>query len=313
MENTVECSTLQNSFFSTYSGLAGKKTFAHFIQEVVKLESDVTNELNTIKQSFSETNQPFLKWLMYQSLVVFGGVYAFFASFDGMSAVLLTLFPFINIGLLVAIGLVAAFSGLGVFLARDKMAIAETLEITEEYKLDLINDYLFHLERYYENRYLESLKTSDDLSILDNILYLKVLQDIFEDKSRLNQNIIRQPTSYIQTQMVLGIGAILFFSDGFFIGQSLALLISSFFAINSAALVLSMGIVIGLMALSSYWFVERPYVEKYLYQDLFTDESKVQLSLDRINNQLQHLEKLKFAKDGREKSKGPEALPDLSL
>jgi hypothetical protein len=304
MKNTVECSTPQNPFLSKYSLFKEPRTFAHFSQQVIVQQTDVSNELSALKQSFSETNQPFLKWLMYQFLVVFGGVYAFFASFDGMSAVLTTLFPFINIGLLVAIGLVAAFCGLGVFLARDKMAIAETLEITEEYQLDLINDYLFHLERYYESLYQESLKETSDLSILDNIQYLKILKEIFEDKSRLNQNIIRQPMSYVQTQLILGIGAILFFSDGFFIGQSLALLISSFFALNSAALVLSMGIVIGLMALSSYWFVERPYVEKYLYQDLFTDESKVQASIERIDNQLQHLEKLKIAKDGREESKG---------
>jgi hypothetical protein len=289
-------STERKSFFAPYSFREGTSiSLADFAAYVVEQPTKVQEKLDQIKAECHEDDQTFLKWVLYRCLTISGGIYAFFAAFDGMSAVLTTLFPLISISALTALCLVAALSGLGVFLARDKFTIAEELNIKEELQVDLVNDYLFHLEKYYNQQYQKSLEDPNDLTILNHLQAIRNLKVLFDEKSNINQAIIGHSSSYAQTQMVVGIGAILFFSDGFFIGQSLAMYISPFLAINPAVLVLTLAIMIGFMALLAYWYCERPYVENYFYQDLFTDESKVKAALGRINQELNHLEQLKCA------------------
>lgn len=262
-----------------------------FSQKLLCCTIRIQQELEDIKQNYKESDSDSIQIFLYKTLSIFGGIYAFFAGFDGMLSVLSILFPELSISLMISLGLVASFSALGVFLARDRMAIAEALEISEVQKLDMFNDYLFSLEKYYAYLFNQTFENPQDLEIFCHIKDLELLKEFFNQKSEINHQIILQPSSYFQAQSLIGVGAILFFSDGFFIGQGLVAILAQFLMVNSTPLILSLSIILGLMALSAYWFVERPYVEKYLYQELLTDESKVQECLQRLDKELKVLKK----------------------
>jgi hypothetical protein len=282
------------SFFKNYCGSHPSAiSFKTFSDSVSADLENVIKELDRIKKQSEQVVNDSTQIALYKTLSVFGGIYAFFAGFDGMLSVLSILFPSLNTSLMISLGLVASFSALGVFLSRDRQSIAEALEIQEEEKLDTINDYLFSLEKYYRSLYIKSLKETDNFEIMEHLDSMLALRELLVNKSKLNEDLANQSMNYIQAQSVIGIGAILFFSDGFFIGQGLALLISQFLLVNSAPLVLGLSIFLGLMALSAYWFVERPYVETYLYQELLTDEKKVQESISHLDQELEVLKKFK--------------------
>ena len=285
-------SVKKHYFFEEYSQEnTASANLSIFSEKLLVYTIRIQQELEDIKKNCKEADSDSIQIFLYKTLSVFGGIYAFFAGFDGMLSVLSILFPELSISLMMSLGLVASFSALGVFLARDRMAIAEALEISEEPEVDIINDYLFSLEKYYAHLFNQSFENPKDLEIFAHIKDLELLKEFFISKSEINNKIILQSSSYFQAQSLIGIGAILFFSDGFFIGQGLVAILAQFLMVNSAPLILSLSIFLGLMALSAYWFVERPYVEKYLYQELLTDESKVQECLQRLDKELKVLKK----------------------
>lgn len=310
MLNSSEVWSEENSFFEkTYLISKQQNTLANFAKSIEANRTLVEKELHALKLICHEENQSILKYILYRCLTVFGGIYAFFASFDGMLAVLTALLPMMHMALMISLVLLAAFSGLGVFLARDKITIAEALDISEEYRLDLMNDYLFHLAKYYDKQFLTSLDDLENLEILQRISHIRAIKELLLNKSEVNKEIISKPANYIQTQLMITIGAILFFSDGFFIGQGLALCLAPLMCINPILFIFVAGIILGFMALSAFWFVEKPYVERYLYQDLFTDESNVQASLERISNHLKNLEKWAYIRSETGDAKKAEASP----
>lgn len=291
----------QFQFFHMYCDKSPRPYSLHNLVKLMEKNLElVQSELKALKTFYEKESENLFIWFLYKILSIFGGMYAFFSGFDGMIAVLTVLFPMLNLKLILLLGLVSAFSSLGVFLARDKPSIAESLEISKEMNGALLEDYLFYLEKYYDALYQESFLNPKDLSILNHIAYIRILKSLFEEKSKLNMLKIQSWMSQLQTKMIIYIGAILFFSDGFFIGQGLALFLVQAFTLNASVLILCLSIWVGLMALSGYWFVERPYVEKYLYQQLMTDEESVQSSILRLDHMLKILEKLEYALENKD-------------
>lgn len=285
----------QLGFFYSYCHDSSHSHSLHDFAESIGQHLDfVKLELNQLKILHEKKFKDLWAWSLYKLLSIFGGIYAFFSGFDGMIAVLTVLFPMLNLKLMLLVGLVSAFSSLGVFLARDKLTIAETLNVSEEIDGELLDDYLFHLTQYYDGLYQESFSHPKDLEILKFLVCIRTLKHLLEEKSKINVIKIQSWLSQLQTYLILMIGAILFFSDGFFIGQGLALFLVEAFTLNASLWVLCLSIFVGLIALSGYWFVEKPYVEKYLFQELMTDEEHVQKSLSKLDDMLRILEKLAF-------------------
>ncbi|MDQ5883687.1 MAG: hypothetical protein QG556_23 [Pseudomonadota bacterium] len=300
MLNSVE----QLGFFYSYCHESSHDHSLHdFSESIVQHLELVKLELNLLKEQHEQKLKDVWSWLLYKILSIFGGIYAFFSGFDGMIAVLSVLFPMLNLKLMILVGLVSAFSSLGVFLARDKLSIAETLNISKEIDGELLDDYLFYLSQHYNFLYQESFNNPKDLEILNFLVCIRILKSLLEEKSALNIIKIQSWLSQLQTHLILMIGAILFFSDGFFIGQGLALFLVQAFTLNASIWVLCLSIFVGLTALSGYWFVEKPYVEKYLYQELITDEEHVQQSLSRLDDMLKMLEKLVYVLEHHDLSK----------
>ena len=95
--------------------------------------------------------------------------------------------------------------------------------------------------------------------------------------------------------MAAAIAGLLFFSGGFFAGQTVALAIGSLFTLSAASLfwpVLVVSLVVGLAAFGVYWFVERPGIENLVSRwygleqekiDAFSDEEIVATEKDWLS------------------------------
>lgn len=295
MLQPVEPLNFFEKYCDEYSHSNSLFIFATFVEQHINIAQ---LQVSLLKKNDEKKNKDLISWIFYKILSIFGGIYAFFSGFDGMIAVLTVLFPMLNLKLILLLGLMSALSSLGVFLARDKLAIAESFNISEVIEGSFLDNYLFLLENYYHDMYQASMACVNDLKIIEYLPYIRILKCLFEEKSKRNDLKIHSYMSQLQTQTIIIIGAILFFSDGFFIGQGLALFLVQAFTLNASILVLCLSIFVGLIASSGYWFVERPYVEKYLYQKLMTDEEHVQKSLLKLDDMLKILEKLAYVMDG---------------
>ena len=85
------------------------------------------------------------------------------------------------------------------------------------------------------------------------------------------------------SQMIFIFIGLVFFSGGFFTGQSLALALLGLFCASISASfwpILLVSIAVGLAALSVYWFVERPELEKLVGRWFGRDPEKIELLQD---------------------------------
>ena len=89
-----------------------------------------------------------------------------------------------------------------------------------------------------------------------------------ENKKEINSQIQQTWNVWLQSSLVVFIGGLLHFSDGFFIGQNVACLFIS----SSLTLNVCISTAIGVCALAAYWFVERKSLQDYLNDELFTDQ-----------------------------------------
>ena len=231
--------------------------------------------------------------IMFHLVSTFGALCAIFAGFDGFVSVLTLLFPQLSLTCIIIFGIIAAICSFLAFIARDRQAIAEALGIHDYGTTNLSDSYVFAVEKYLHDEFIASLGKKNLVNdMLPNIEYLKSIKTYLEDKSKNNQQVITQPMNILITQSVIGIGAILLFSDGFFIGQGLGTFLSLLFVIHNPLLIITLSVLLGVFALTVYFYVEKPYLEKYINNTLFTQENKVQESLVRLEHNIAVLDNL---------------------
>lgn len=263
----------EDSIWQTYINAYPNPSYQSFSLFVQNLENQArfADELAQIRRHKKLTASKKTSWRLYYFLSIAGGIYALCSGFDGMVSVLSLLTPQLYLGVIITLGLLSAISALGIFIARDLPSIMDSLNLAHSPYHSAVDTYLYHLQRFNQQSTEENWKPG--AQFYQQVRTAEQLSKIFADKEVLNG--IRKSSWWVQVQahVVTGIGAILFFSDGFFIGENLALLCASVLASSQLlAFTLAISVLMGIFALAAYWYVERCSMHDYLLNHVATDE-----------------------------------------
>jgi hypothetical protein len=275
---------LEHDMLSSYT------CFKNYFQAQVS-KTAATNPEFYAMRAFNETSahvNATKKYLFYL-LCVAGGVYALCSGFDGMVAVLSVCFQELYIGLVIALGVLSALSALGIFIARDKPSILESLGLKSHQHQALIDEYIFSLQVYIHHKkqaILHKTHAINDLEIEELKGSCLMLKDIFSEKKVINEETKNSWLVYLQVNFAMFVGGVLFCSDGFFVGENVA----NFFFSQSFNLGLTISLIVALFALASYCYVECSSLKEYLYDRLFTDHLMTCESLEELDDDLAFFE-----------------------
>jgi hypothetical protein len=247
--------------------------FARFIKEQCQEKEKKAlfqAELKLLRDHAKLKKGSKVSWNLYYFLCVAGGIYALCSGFDGMVSVLSLLAPQIYLGVLIAFGLLSALSALGIFIARDRPSISDSLDLEHDPYHSMVDEYLYHVQMFNNQAIEDKWRPNPDIA--REYETAQKLKQIFKDKKKLNCEKKSSIWVGLQSQLVMGIGAVLFFSDGFFVGENVALLLAPLLGPHVAAITLGLSIAMGLFALAAYWYVERSSLKDYLFNHVVTDE-----------------------------------------
>lgn len=221
--------------------------------------------------------------------------------FDGVVTMLsvFSLSPSIMLGIGFAFILLSVIVFFGVDLVKVSNALGVKLS---EYKL--LDAYLIQLQkikviRKKINDYTLVAMSQEDLQQLE--LILSMLQKRFMflavASKQFDEALNSKNVQMIKTA-ISGVSALFFFGSGFFAGQSVALFIASLIldsVLPTFWPIIVFSALVGLAALSIYWYVERPGLEKLVTNWFGLNEENVQQLCDKnsLNKEIKKLASLK--------------------
>jgi hypothetical protein len=221
-------------------------------------------------------------------LVIAGSLLAACEGFDSITSIL-SIFPFSALVVLIA-GIGFSLLSVIFFYSFGSIRIANSLNISFGKVPKLLNTYVLQcqtikaIEEAIESYTLAEL----DLRELDQLRRLIALLKTHLDSlaavgSNFNQALHTQNMQTIKT-LVSIMGGLLFFGSGYFAGQSVALFFASLvmpLALPTFWPVILFSTIIGLTALSFYYFVEQEGVKKYVSSWFGLEEKKIKLLCDQ--------------------------------
>ena len=246
-------------------------------QELLDIATDIEFLKTQIAKLKNVGPQPVsvCTWLFYRMVCAAGALFAICSGFDGMISVLSMLFSQLFVGLIVFFAIISALSGLGVFIARDKPSIAEKLGIDESSDASGVETYLCLLQQWLHLRKEQAVTNGNRDELLGMKQEFEVLKKIFSAAKDANQKNMQSCFVVGASELVLLIGAVLFFSDGFFVGQAIGGFLAMVLHLNPVFCCFAMAILLATCALAAYCFVERPTLSSYLYGSIFTNHNKL--------------------------------------
>lgn len=221
--------------------------------------------------------------------------------FDGI----VTMLSIFNLSTSMILGAGFAFSLLSVivFCGFDLVKVSKALgvKLSDTYKL--LDAYMMQLQMIKSIRkkiddYCLSDLSPSDLKQLKHIISMlqKRFTSLTEDSKQFELALKSENMQMAKT-LISGVSALLFFGGGFFAGQSVALFMSSL--IISSAIppfwpVILFSTLVGFAALSIYWYVERPGLDKLVSSWFGLNEENIQklCNKDLINKEAKKLENL---------------------
>ncbi|WP_392538687.1 hypothetical protein [Legionella sp. 227] len=210
--------------------------------------------------------------------------------FDGI-VTMLSIFE-LSSSVILAAGFVFSFLSVIVFCGFDLVKVSNALgvKLSEAYKLldaylsqlQLIKSIRKKIERY---DFSDSELSPSDLQQLKKII--SMLQTRFKsltEASKQFDQALHSDDMQMAKTLISGASAVLFFGGGFFAGQSVALFISSLFVTSIIPTfwpVIIFSTLVGIAALSLYWYVERPGLNKLMSSWFGLNEENVQKLCDQ--------------------------------
>lgn len=224
--------------------------------------------------------------LKFILLALAGTIYVGCEGFDGISAILaITTLPS---SIILISGLLFSLLSIMVFFAFDLVEISKNLGVQWQHTPKLVDVYLQQtdfikkimtsIDDHFVSKSIESIQ--DDLSMI--AMFEKRYMAI-NDASQSLKNALDSPKLKIAKAMAAGIAGIIFFSGGYFVGQTVSLAIMGLFIASVTPAfwpVIVMSTVIGLAALSLYWFVERPGIENLIGRISGLDKDNIEALCD---------------------------------
>ncbi|STX52781.1 coiled-coil protein [Legionella busanensis] len=249
----------------------------------IAILEDLNKGLNNTKEEKNNKKTPWTAKAKFIFLAIAGTIFCGCEGFDGVSAVLgATSLPSIAI---FGIGLVFSLLSIAVFYAFDLLEVSKNLGVNLKSAPKLIDNYLKKVQ------YIKSISAN----LRNNILHRKTLDDIDSDIQLIRLLIqlyneldternaltmaLKRPALQAAKVTASIITGIIFFSGGFFAGQTVALAIAGLITTAVASTfwpILVASIFVGLSAFALYWFVQRPGVENLIGKWLGLDKEKIE-------------------------------------
>ncbi|MBA3535186.1 MAG: hypothetical protein H0T84_01025 [Tatlockia sp.] len=243
-----------------------------------------------------------LKNYLYPSLIIAGTIVFGCDGFAGVTSIV-SIFPLSN-PILFLVGTVFALISMLAFYAFNLTEIAKNLEINRKEARRLVDNYLKEVEkinnirRQINNDYIRC-KTKEELQ--RDLEVCELLQARYEALETGREVLVRQEDNQkltVAKYLIASLIGIIYFSGGFFAGQSLATALAGFFVASAATVfwpVVVASFAVGLAALGVYWFVERPSIDKLVSRWFGLEKDKIDELCDaqKIERHTSKLENLK--------------------
>ena len=179
-----------------------------------------------------------------------------------------------------------------VFCAFDLVEISENLGVDLKSSTKMIDVYLSQLNaiKALRTKINNNFVNKSLSEIEEYIALLKSLQQRFkllQENGEALQKALNNPVLKGAKLVVAAVAGILFFSGGYFAGQTLAMAFLLFFMASVSSTfwpVIVISVIVGLASLSIYWFVERPGIENLVGRFFGRDKNKIQEFCDEEAN-----------------------------
>ncbi|WP_051555220.1 hypothetical protein [Legionella fairfieldensis] len=278
------------------------------------LESLYTSLLVDLRNSLSiqikdettgKTTNGFSK-LKFILLAIAGTIFCGCEGFDGITA-MLGVFSLPVIATFAA-GILFSALSIMVFYAFDLVAISNYLGVALKKTPEIVDIYLEQVKEIeslritYDKRYT----THDCRQLKEDIALIRELIRRYNDLDKVRNTLteLKENKSLkVAKYATAAIAGVIFFSGGFFAGQTVALAIAGLFFASAIVPtfwpVVLVSVLVGLAAFSVYWFVERPGIENLIGRfmgldqekiDKFCSDKKVEVQKDRLGTLLTNME-----------------------
>lgn len=235
-------------------------------------------------------------------LILAGIIFYGCEGFDGITAILsITILPPL---IIFGAGIIFSILSVTIFFVLDLVEISKNLGIDLVDAPEVVNIYTQQIDMiksirkkidaiFSKNNNIEEIE-NDILLLTILINRYHALEDYRAVLKKFSNN-SKLEMAKIATGLITGI---IFFSGGFYAGQTVALAFAGLIGValsGTAAPILITSIIVGLAALCIYWFVEKPGMESLIGQFIGLDKEKIEQLIDEdfVENDINKLIELK--------------------
>jgi hypothetical protein len=269
------------------------------------LEDLCDSFLSPVERSQKKVEKPagHLKKVLFGFLSVAGTLVAMSEGFDATTSVLGS-FMTVSSTVLFVVGMSFSLLSIGLFYFVDFIEISKSIGVKigkANLLLDVFLkqlDQINQLKQHIDDTYTHEETNAHQRGALQRLLLMLIsFYDALDETRDAYLAAVNGSVLNIAKWATAAITALFFFGGGFFAGQTLALAVAGLFVASVSATfwpIVVASIVVGLAALSLYWFVQRPALDHIVGHWMGLDKqrvdalvSKKQVSEGRLS--LQHL------------------------
>ncbi|KTD07499.1 hypothetical protein [Legionella jamestowniensis] len=280
-QTSIERQTLLN-WFETVQHIIADEEIAFLIASLnASLLKDFKESINPSKPKKKEKPTSWRSKAKYVLLAIAGTLYFGCEGFDGVTAIM-GAFSAVPTIAIFAVGTLFSVLSIIVFYSFDLVEISKNLGVKKgdtPKLLDVLLDEFQQIKaiRYELSKPLEKTQQQLEEDKALAVMLLKRHEALNEARDKLKKA-LNNPYLNAAKMATAAVAGIIFFSGGFFAGQTVALAVAGLFFTSVAATfwpVLLASVVIGLAAFSVYWFVERPGIENLISRWKGLDKEKI--------------------------------------
>lgn len=248
---------------------------------------DFLNTLPPLSAPAAEKKKGLFSRFKFLLLALSGTIYFGCEGFDGITAILsITSLPPMAV---FGAGVMFFMLSIAVFHTFGLVDIANDLGVEFRHAPKIVN--LYHNEL----QLLKSLRKQMDQGIgkkklpeIEHELALaQLLQQRYQTVDRVSlalNKALNSPKLKIAKVITTAVAGVIFFSGGFFAGQTVSIAVAALFLVAATPTfwpVMLASFTVGFMALSIYWYVERPALESRIGRWVGLDKDKLEKLIDR--------------------------------
>lgn len=266
-----------------------KKT--RFLVESLRaaLLEDLSNSFLSSPERNIKKNVSWFAKAQFAFLAAAGTLVAICEGFDGIATLLGSLAVVPTAAIFIS-GVLFSLLSVGIFYGFDLMEISKLVGVSFKKSSKLLDVFLEQVEeinklkKIIDDRYAdESLDAADRLALKRMLAMLISRHDALDEARQSYLAALNNPGLRLARLATATMTALIFFSGGFFTGQTLALTVAGLFAASVAATfwpIVVASAVVGVAALFLYWRVQRPGLENLFGKWLGFDKDNIQAFAD---------------------------------